>query len=71
MRLRPVALVVTLALGLLAVPLPAEAEQAGESPANRCSALASVCIHNQGVHAVQFEHMLAQPAQGALIQTEV
>ncbi len=30
MRLRPVALVVTLALGLLAAPLPAEAQQAGK-----------------------------------------
>ena len=30
MRLRPVTLVVTLALGLLAAPLPAEAQQAGE-----------------------------------------
>ena len=30
MRLRPVTLVVTLVLGLLAGPLPAEAQQAGE-----------------------------------------
>ncbi len=30
MRLRPVALVVTFALGLLAAPLPAEAQQAGK-----------------------------------------